>query len=185
MRVSIREIPELEQGDPMGVVAWAWKLRLLLKKIIEWIDSIDGGGIVPPPDGEFDWCHRWKYATLTWADYTIADDWACCDVGLYCPTPSDGDTKTITLPEPGAGKWMTLTLFFQITGAWTAGSKYNIADPNGGTLFSGTAAEMSVPFGIWKSVYLTSYLDNDGATWMWQYAGTVRVWNETTDTTLP
>lgn len=169
----------------MGVVAWAWKLRVLLKKLIEWIASIDGGGIVPPPgDEERDWTHRWFYETITWADYTIADDWANADVGLYCPQPTGASTKTITLPEPKAGRWMTLVCFFQITGAW-ASMQWNIACPNAGTLFSMTSAEAGRPYGYWKAVNLTSYLDNDGVTWKWQYTGTVRSWDETTGTTLP
>ena len=164
---------------------WAEELRKFVQNLGTGGDTI----IIqepPPPSWQRDWEHDHYYETITWADYTISDAWLNADVQLYCPQPTDATTKTILLPTPSAGCWLTLTCFFQITGAWS-GMQWDVKDPNYTTtpLFSMTSAEGGVPYGLWKMTLFAAYLDNDGATWRWRNVATVRSWNEETDSTLP
>lgn len=184
MRVTAREIPELSQGDPMGVVAWAFKLKYFLKRLIDWIESIDGG-IVPPPGDERDWIHDANRATLAWDDYTISDAWRESDITLFCANPTDGDTKSITLPTPGPGRWLTLTLFYQMSGAWTAGAKWEVLDNEARAVTNYFMSSVSVvPNGKWQGGSFWCYLENDGSTYRWTYTA-VRGWDEDVNSDIP
>lgn len=107
-------MPELRQGDPMSVIAWARKLRMALEDYTPPPPDASPPDAQPPPDAPYeDPCHEHEVIlTAGVTPYDIPDEYSCMD--LTVRADPFADNGVVRLPVAKPGRWIGLTIAGQI-----------------------------------------------------------------------